>query len=339
MSTPSARSRRRQGRGARAVLLRGARSSARTTSRSRSRTAASATATSTSSTTTGRSSRYPLVPGHEIVGRVAAARRARSRTCSVGQRGRRRLAAQRVPRLRAVPRRPREPVPDAEATCVGHHGGLAERIRADGRFAFAIPDGARRRGGGAAPVRRRRPCSRRMRRFGISAHEPVGVIGIGGLGHMALACCARWAPRSPRSRRRPTSATRRCAMGAHDFVGSTDAREIRKHAGPLRSDPLDGARAARLDHLPADAAPERHPLPARRAARADPDPAARCCSRAALDHRQRHRQPRRHRARCSRFAARHRIAPQIETQPMAEVNAAIDAAAREPGPLPRGARG
>jgi uncharacterized zinc-type alcohol dehydrogenase-like protein len=43
-----------------------------TTSRSRSPTPASATATSTPAATTGAGQRYPVIPGHEIVGTVTA---------------------------------------------------------------------------------------------------------------------------------------------------------------------------------------------------------------------------------------------------------------------------
>ena len=128
-------------------------------------------------------SSYPMVPGHEIVGTVAAAGPA-VRQLAVGQRvgvgwqcgaclecewcvsGQENLCAQ------------------EEATCVERPGGFAERIRVDGRFAFPIPDALRSEH--AAPLL----CG------GVTVYAPlarfarpslrVGVIGIGGLGHLAL---------------------------------------------------------------------------------------------------------------------------------------------------------
>jgi uncharacterized zinc-type alcohol dehydrogenase-like protein len=73
----------------------------------------------------------------------------------------------------------------SEATCVKHHGGFADRIVTDSRFAFPIPatlDSAQ-----AAPLL----CAgvtvfSPLRRHGVSAGTRVGVLGIGGLGHLAL---------------------------------------------------------------------------------------------------------------------------------------------------------
>jgi D-arabinose 1-dehydrogenase-like Zn-dependent alcohol dehydrogenase len=68
-------------------------------------------------------------------------------------------------------------------TCVGRHGGFADRIRVDGRFAFSIPDSLSSEV--AAPLL----CG------GITVYSPLrryarpqsraGIVGIGGLGHLA----------------------------------------------------------------------------------------------------------------------------------------------------------
>jgi len=129
-------------------------------------------------------SRYPLVPGHEIIGTVAALgsgvrhlkpgqrvgvgwQRSACGECEYCRRGEDNLCAR------------------SEATCVGHHGGFAERIVADSRFAFPIPaalDSAQ-----AAPLL----CAgvtvfSPLRRDGVGLGKRVGVLGIGGLGHLAL---------------------------------------------------------------------------------------------------------------------------------------------------------
>ena len=84
-------------------------------------------------------SRYPLVPGHEIVGKVVAAG-SDVKTIQVGQRvgvGWQRSACLECNLCVAGHE---NLCRSQQATCMGNHGGLADRIRIDGRFAFALPD-------------------------------------------------------------------------------------------------------------------------------------------------------------------------------------------------------
>jgi uncharacterized zinc-type alcohol dehydrogenase-like protein len=169
------------------------------------------------------SSTYPLVPGHEIVGTVAAA----GAECplAIGQRvgiGWQRSACLDCEQCRAGFE---NLCARAEATCVGHHGGFAERIRSDSRFVFALPaalDAAE-----AAPLL----CGgvtvfAPLRRWGVRPGAHVGVIGIGGLGHLALrflramGCQATAFTSSPDKR---DEATR---LGATNVASSVHAREI-----------------------------------------------------------------------------------------------------------------
>lgn len=122
---------------------------------------------------------FPLVPGHEIVGTVIAGKgfekgqrvgvgwqRSSCGTCEYCVAGEEELC------------------PKNEATCAGNFGGFADRIRVDGRFAMPIPDALASET--AAPLL----CG------GITVYSPlrryagkdarVAVIGIGGLGHLAL---------------------------------------------------------------------------------------------------------------------------------------------------------
>ncbi len=122
---------------------------------------------------------FPLVPGHEIVGAVAA-----GRAFAPGDRvgvGWQRDSCGECAHCRAG-----EEVLCAknEATCMGHFGGFADRIRVNERFAFRIPPELPSET--AAPLL----CG------GITVYTPlarhageggrVGIIGIGGLGHLAL---------------------------------------------------------------------------------------------------------------------------------------------------------
>ncbi len=129
-------------------------------------------------------STYPLVPGHEIVGEVVAlgamATHLRvGQTVGVGwQRGSCGLCEECASG--------RDNMCSAQAaTCVGHPGGYADFHVTDSRYAFPLPQELR--GPDAAPLL----CG------GITVYSPlaefvtkknarVGVVGLGGLGHLAV---------------------------------------------------------------------------------------------------------------------------------------------------------
>ena len=175
-------------------------------------------------------SRYPMVPGHEIVGTVASAGPAVSHL-AVGQRvgvgwqcgaclecewcvsGQENLCAQ------------------EEATCVERPGGFAERIRVDGRFAFPIPDALRSEH--AAPLL----CG------GVTVYAPlarfarpslrVGVVGIGGLGHLALQFARAMGCEVTALSTNPAKRAEALAFGAHRFVAAGDSKALRAAAQSL----------------------------------------------------------------------------------------------------------
>jgi len=169
---------------------------------------------------------YPFVPGHEIVGRVAKRgalvthvkegdrvgigwQRSACLMCDECLRGEENLCL------------------TQEATCVRHHGGLADRIVADARFALPIPAGID--SAAAAPLL----CGgvtvySPMRRFRIDASKTVGVIGIGGLGHMAIAIARALGAEVIAFSSSASKRDEALRMGAHEFVSSTDVREIKK---------------------------------------------------------------------------------------------------------------
>lgn len=178
-----------------------------------------------------RKSRYPLVPGHEIVGRVIQ-RGAEVTHLQVGQRvgvgwqhsaclscdlcvsGHENLCAAQI------------------ATCVGHHGGLAQRMIADARFALPIPDALD--SAVAAPLL----CGgvtvySPMRRCAINGTSRVGVVGIGGLGHMAIAILKAMGAEIVAFSSSPDKRPHALRMGAHHYIGTTDIREIRKLGSSL----------------------------------------------------------------------------------------------------------
>ena len=188
-------------------------------------------------------SKYPQVPGHEIVGTVGAMGSA-VKHLELGQRvgvGWQRSACLECDLCLGGEE---NLCPRQQATCMGHHGGLADRIRIDGRFAFALP--AELDSASAAPLL----CGgvtvySPMRRYRIGATSSVAVIGIGGLGHMAIRMLRALGAEVTAFSTSPDKKPEALAMGAHDFSSSTDAREIRKHFG--RFDLILSTVAARLD--------------------------------------------------------------------------------------------
>lgn len=128
-------------------------------------------------------SNYPLVPGHEIIGTVEEKGPLSSH--QLGDRVGIGWQAKSCFHCQWCNQGDENLCIEQEATCVQHYGGFADRIVADGRFAFAIADSipsaqaAPLLCGGAtvfAPFIEHK----------IGAHMRVAVIGIGGLGHLAL---------------------------------------------------------------------------------------------------------------------------------------------------------
>jgi uncharacterized zinc-type alcohol dehydrogenase-like protein len=168
--------------------------------------------------------RYPMVPGHEIVGTVAAAGPA-VRHLATGQRvgvGWQRSACLECEWCLSG----QENLCEREvATCVDQHGGFAERIRVDGRFAFAIPDALASEH--AAPLL----CG------GVTVYAPlarwarpalrVGVVGIGGLGHLALQFARAMGCEVTAISTSPDKQAEARAFGAHRFVATSEPKALR----------------------------------------------------------------------------------------------------------------
>jgi len=188
-------------------------------------------------------SRYPLVPGHEIVGTVVAAG-SDVKSIKVGQRvgvGWQRSACLECDLCVAGQE---NLCRNQQATCMGNHGGLADRIRIDGRFAFALPD--EMPSAIAAPLL----CGgvtvfSPMRRFSIGATSSLAIVGVGGLGHMAILMARALGCEVTALSTSPEKRDEVIAMGANDFGSSTDAKDLRRHFG--RFDMVLSTVHARLD--------------------------------------------------------------------------------------------
>jgi uncharacterized zinc-type alcohol dehydrogenase-like protein len=173
-------------------------------------------------------SHYPLVPGHEIVGAVVA----------IGDKVERINVGQRVGVgwqsgsclhcewcLNGYENLCRHKV----LTCVKRHGGFADFVRTDSRFAFSIPESLD--SVGAAPLL----CAglsvyAPMRRFGLRPYHRAGVVGIGGLGHLALQFAHAMGCSVTAFSTNPEKEGDAFAFGADQFVNSRDVNEMRQIA-------------------------------------------------------------------------------------------------------------
>ncbi len=174
-------------------------------------------------------SQYPLVPGHEVVGRVAAAGEfvhgikvgdlvglgwysGSCMHCNHCMDGDHNLCG------------------SIEGTLVGRHGGFADVVRCQWTWATPIPESLD--AGKAGPLF----CG------GITVFNPivqsrvqptdrVGVIGIGGLGHLAVQFLAKWGCEVTAFTSSPDKADEAKRMGAHQVVSSRDDEAMAKVAG------------------------------------------------------------------------------------------------------------
>lgn len=153
---------------------------------------------------------FPLVPGHEVVGTVVAGNgiAGGSRVGLGWQRG----SCGACEWCRAGEE---ELCPRHAATCEHNFGGFADCVRAQARFAVPIPDGLPSES--AAPLL----CG------GITVYTPllrwaragarVAVIGIGGLGHLALQFARAFGCEVTAFSRQPDKGADARRFGAHEF--------------------------------------------------------------------------------------------------------------------------
>ena len=170
-------------------------------------------------------SSYPLVPGHEIVGTVKVVG-SQVTNHKVGDRvgiGWQRSACL---ECESCIKGDENLCSKNQATCVGNYGGFAEFIRTDSNFAFRIPDGLSSEN--TAPLL----CG------GITVFSPlklyvkpqmhVGIIGVGGLGHMAVQFAKAFGCEVTVFSSSANKLEETIKFGAHNFILSTDKSQMKK---------------------------------------------------------------------------------------------------------------
>ncbi len=171
-----------------------------------------------------RISRYPLVPGHEVIGHVLQ-KGEDVHWLSIGQRVGIGWQSGSCMNCEWCTTGQEQLCTLAKATCVGQHGGFADHVLADARFAFPIPEGLPSEV--AAPLL----CGgitvyAPLRRYDVRHWHKVAVVGIGGLGHLALQFasamgCEVWAISSSANK-----AQEAMDLGAHHFVDSSGEKAL-----------------------------------------------------------------------------------------------------------------
>ncbi len=176
-------------------------------------------------------SEYPLVPGHEIVGRIACLGAdvthlevgdsvglgwfsGSCRICHQCLSGNHNLCA------------------SAEQTIVGRHGGFANRVLCQAMWATPLPAGLDVRKAGplfCAGVTVFNP----LVQFDVKPTQRVGVIGIGGLGHLALQFLNKWGCEVTAFTSTDAKRDEALQMGAHHVVNSRHPSHLKKIAGSL----------------------------------------------------------------------------------------------------------
>lgn len=176
-------------------------------------------------------SRYPVVPGHENIGRVVALG-ANAKGLKQGQRVGVGWYAGSCMHCRQCLSGDQHLCAESVATIIGHHGGFAERVRAHWAWAVPLPEGVDFTSAGpllCGGITVFNPLAR----FGVKPTHRVGVVGIGGLGHMAIKFAAAWGCEVTAFT--STAAKKKEAMGfgAHHVVSSSDSSAIRAIGGSL----------------------------------------------------------------------------------------------------------
>lgn len=176
-------------------------------------------------------SKYPLVAGHEVVGKVVAAG-PQAKRVKVGDRvglGWSSGSCHACPQCISGDF---NLCAHAEGTIVGRHGGFAERVRCNWIWAAPMPDGVDSVAGGpllCGGITVFNP----LVQFGVRPTQRVGVVGIGGLGHMAIKFLNKWGCEVTAFTSSEAKHAEARAMGAHHSVSSTDSAGLKQHAGSL----------------------------------------------------------------------------------------------------------
>ncbi len=176
-------------------------------------------------------SQFPFIPGHEIVGSISAVGSEVS-TLTVGQRVGLGWQSNSCGTCEWCSRGMENLCPSMEATCVRRNGGYADSVRANARFVIPMPDAISSEA--AAPLL----CGgitvyNPIRTHGVNPSSRVGIVGIGGLGHLALQFARAFGADVTAFSSSAAKEKEARSLGAHHFVNTRESKMVREVAGKL----------------------------------------------------------------------------------------------------------
>lgn len=167
---------------------------------------------------------YPFVPGHEIIGKVSSIGSMVTHL-KIGQRvgvGWRSRSCQTCDQcLNGYHNR----CPNGEDVIVARHGGFANKVRCQALWAFPIPEKLDIKSAGplfCGGITVFNPLIQNN----INSTHHVGVIGIGGLGHMALLFLKAWGCEVTAFSTNPKKEPEARKLGAHHFLNSKNVNDL-----------------------------------------------------------------------------------------------------------------
>ncbi len=172
---------------------------------------------------------YPLVPGHEVVGTISAVGKDVA-NLRAGQRVGLGWHAGYCMSCDLCLSGDHNLCPDAEGTIVGRHGGFADRVRARASAVFPLPGKIDARSAGplfCGGVTVFTP----LVQFGVRPTDRVAVVGIGGLGHMAVEFLNAWGCEVTAFTSSEAKKKEALELGARRTIDSRDPDGIKAAAG------------------------------------------------------------------------------------------------------------
>ena len=176
-------------------------------------------------------SQYPFMPGHEVVGRIAAVGSCITHL-QVGQTVGLGWYSASCMKCRSCLEGKHNLCQQAEQTMIGRFGGFAQRVRCHWSWAIPLPKGVAVETAGPlfcggitvfAPIVE---C-------GVRPTDRVGVLGIRGLGHMALQFLNKWGCHVTAFTSSDSKHQEALKLGAHHVVNVRDPQQLKSVAGSL----------------------------------------------------------------------------------------------------------
>jgi uncharacterized zinc-type alcohol dehydrogenase-like protein len=176
-------------------------------------------------------SSFPLVPGHEVIGTIEKMGD-QVKGLAIGDRVGIGWFAGSCMSCQPCLSGNHNMCSNGEQTIVGRHGGFADRVRANWEWAIKLPKNLDPASAGplfCGGITVFSPITD----LGIKPTDRVGVIGIGGLGHMAVQFLNKWGCEVTAFTSSEGKADEARKLGAHHVVGTTDKAALAKIRGSM----------------------------------------------------------------------------------------------------------